>query len=122
MNYKKKILKKYTGKGGPYTAGDIRRINQEDMTRPRVDMSKAPGPARVLGGMAKRVTGDIARGIKNAAYKTFIAPSVRYNKLQKQQDDRWRAEGEALKAGLRPMSKPGAMMKKGLLKKIVKRN
>ena len=124
MDYKKTILKKYTGKAGPrMTAGQIRSINQEDMMKPKIDMSKAPSPLRALGGMTKRVAGDVAKGvsrgvkgIKNAAYKTFIAPSVRYNKIQKAEDDMLKTEGEAMMRGASTM---GA--KKGMMKKAVKK-
>src|SRR3990167_583461 len=106
MRNKKTILKKYTGKGGHYSASDLRQINQNDMMKPKIDMSKASGPMKILGGMTKRVAGDVAKGvsrgvkgIKNAAYKTFVAPSVRYNKIQKAEDDMLRTEGEAMMRG-----------------------
>ena len=111
---KKAVLKKYTGKGGPYSATDIRRINQEDMMKPKLDMSKAPGPLKVLGGMAGRVIGGVAGAVKKGAYNTFVAPSVRYNKIQKLQDDKYRSDGKALQSGLAPA-------KSKILKDIVKK-
>lgn len=142
MKTKKEILKeKCDAKGGPlkkvlgFTAKSI--INPVSMLKPAYDVLNKKGkngvsavdvakevPGTVLG-MHKniikamdpgKVLGKIGNGIKKGI-NSLVQPTIDYNKAQKDQDDKWRKEGEDMMNG-REKYVPE---KKEILKQAVKK-
>ena len=74
---KKAILKKYVGKGGPYTAQTFRDMQQKDdslankLGSMKLDAKKAPSPFKMIGNAVKS-------GVNK--YKNFAAKENRLNK------------------------------------------